>query len=267
MHLTNELLQECEMTGFDSERLRKTLLRTGRVSELLKTYNAGVPCLPDGNSGKYWDERFSQARITHHMELHRNQLVTGLIKQKFRSGEIVTLVDLGVGRGDLEEMVSNKIGRQISITGTDITRRTLNRLREKFPYWRFIYSRLFPVKLTNESADLVVLLEVLEHIKPESTFQVLSEIYRIVRKNKYFIVSVPVNEGLEDMSPSNPNHHMRVYEEDLLRFELEHSGFEVMKVFYLSAFSTHYRLKTVLNSILRFRHPNNLVILARKKSA
>ena len=83
----------------------------------------------------------------------------------------------------------------------------------------------------------------------------------------YLLISVPMNEGLEEMFPSNPNGHLRCYSEDLLQAELEISGFEVLERKSFFAFRNGYQVKTFLSKlkfVTRWK-PNNILILSRKK--
>jgi hypothetical protein len=73
-----------------------------------------------------------------------------------------------------------------------------------------------------------------------------------------------VNEGLEAMLPENPNQHMRFYSEQLLRFELQWSGFEILEVRRASAFAKGFWWKQAVNTVFWFAHPNNLIVLCQK---
>lgn len=262
MKLSNRFLQNSEINGFDIERKRKQLLEEGKRSELLTTYNSAYPSIPDGNTGVFWDQKFSQQKKKHYMEEDRNRIISEWILKEYNRNEI--LLDLGVGKGYIETLIYPKLRGKIKLVGTDITTKTLTELRRNFPDWTFIKSKLFPLSFTTNSFDLILLLEVLEHIKPSETFRVLKEIYRVLKTDGVFIMSVPINEGLEEMFPDNPNQHLRVYSEELIRFELETVGFKINRIVRLTAFSSNYTLKKVINNIFKFRESNNLIIFASK---
>jgi ubiquinone/menaquinone biosynthesis C-methylase UbiE len=173
------------------------------------------------------------------------------------------LLNLGVGRGKLEALLYKKYPK-LKYTGTDITRKTLKSLQKEYSNWKFQYAELGQLPFPKESFDQVLLLEVLEHIKPSETFETLGELVRVLKTGGQAIISVPVNEGLEQMLPNNPNSHMRIYSKKLLCFELEEVGLHVQQVLEVSAFSKSFRLKQAINSIFHFRQPNNLIAICQK---
>ncbi len=114
------------------------------------------------------------------------------------------------------------------------------------------------------SFDQVLLLEVLEHIKPSETFSVLQEVYRVLKTGGKFIISVPINEHLEDMLPINPNSHMRMYSEALIKYELIMCKFKVNKILSTSAFKNMFMLKSLINKYLYIKEKNNIILICQK---
>ncbi len=245
--------------GFEVEEYRKQLLSENKIKQLISTYSDNFPSISDKNSGAFWDKRFEEDYSNHHMEHDRLKIVISFIKKND------ILLDLGVGRGRIETLIHSRYGNSIQVYATDITSKTLRQLQKKFPFWNFSTQELSKLKFKSDSFDKVLLLEVLEHIKPKETLIVLKEIHRVLKKQGFFIVSIPINEGLEDMYPLNPNSHLRVYSEELIRFELEYSGFIVERVIKLTAFPNYYLLKKMVNMFFNLRRPNNLIFICRKK--
>jgi len=257
MYKTTKRLQTDYMKACFVEFLRKKLVDHGEYSLALKTYLTKKYLLSDLNSGKFWDEKFSIDRLLNPMEKWRTNKIISLIKAKSK------ILNIGVGSGRLEEILFRT--KDTDYVGTDITNKTLNVLKKKFPGKIFLGQTLPKLNFGNDKFDQVMLLEVLEHIKPTETFILLKEIYRILKVNGEFVVSVPINEGLEKMLPDNPNSHMRMYSEELLKFELKVAGFEIEKVFSSTAFDKMFTIKHILNSVYPFRHSNNIIILCSKK--
>lgn len=254
----NDFLQTACTTAVLYESLRKVLIDEGQYQSALATYGRQQTFLPDENTGSFWDEKFNQDQVSHPMEEWRlSQVVAQLNLSQ-------SLLNLGVGRGKLESLLDQK-GFRGKYLGTDITQTTLNWLKKKFPRFTFASEELTGLSQKSNSFDQITLLEVLEHIKPNQTFAVLGEIHRVLKPQGTLIVSVPVNEGLEKMLPHNPNSHMRLYSESLLRFELQTAGFTVKNVLRASAFHRFFTVKNALNSILSFCKPNNLVFICTKK--
>lgn len=247
-------------SGFDSERYRKRLLNSGKINMLLKTYSNKFPSIKDENSGKFWDQRFQEkTEINHAMANDRNSIVSNQVSKKNK------VLNLGAGAGKLEEQVLRKVGKDIFWIGTDITFDSLTNLKKTYPFWKFQKEKLEKLSFNNCSFDLIFLLEVLEHITPANTFQVLAEIHRVLKKNETLILSIPVNEELEEMYPKNPNAHLRVYSEGLIKFELVYSGFEIKQIIKLTAFNKFYYIKKMINNISNLKHPNNLILIAQKR--
>ena len=248
-------------TGFDLERQRIVFLREKKIKKLLETYQKGVPQITDINSSAFWDYIFSSddQTLLFPMARHRNNIVASLCQKNQR------ILNLGSGKGFLEQFLCDRFHDEIKLTGTDITQQTLSTLQKRFPSYQFLRTPLFPLPFQKNSFDVVCLLEVLEHIQPHETFAVLSEIFRVLAPKGKVYISVPINEGLEEMMPNNPNAHVRVYTEELVQFELEQIGFHVQKVFRFTAFDRFFSLKQVINDILHLRKSNNLLFVLTKE--
>ncbi len=212
------------ITGFDIERLRKKFLSEGKITKLLATYSAEYPEIHGENTPEFWDEKFSGDNTTlFPMAYFRNKLVASTIK----SGDAV--LNLGVGMGYLEEFILERHLSSVDLTATDFTDTALKNLKKRFSQIKFVTTGLVPLPFPSESYDVVCLLEVLEHIAPKETFSVLNQIYSVLKPGGTAIISVPLNEGLEQMMPSNPNAHKRVYSIDLIIFEIQKAGFTVYR--------------------------------------
>ncbi len=243
------------------ESKRKQLIAQGKLAAARRTYEQQTDFLPDENTGQFWDHYYHQPehQIEYPMETWKLDRVLSELDLSR------TILNLGVGDGKLEARIASLPTQSVHLIGVDFTKKLLSQLRKRFPQFKFIFQNsLTELNLKNNSFDQVVLLEVLEHVIPKYTFAILGEIHRILKPGGKLILSVPINEGLEKMLPTNPNSHMRLYNEPLLRFELEQAGFMVEKVYRASAFPSLFRLKHLLNTILPFRPPNNLLVIAEK---
>ncbi|HEX7018172.1 MAG TPA: class I SAM-dependent methyltransferase [Patescibacteria group bacterium] len=256
MKLNMQRWQEGGKTALKWESLRKLLIDKGLYTLALQTYSSQREFLPDHNSSEFWDEKFSQSEISHPMENWRIKFIVSKIQAS------KTVLNLGVGKGRLEKELFKK--KQVKYVGTDITKVQLEKLKKEYPDKKFVATTLTDLNFEDESFEQVLLLEVLEHIKPSETFTVLKEIYRVLKKGGIFIISVPVNEGLENILPFNPNSHMRAYSEELLKFELKSVGFKIKEVARTSAFNNYFTLKHLLNAIFSLREPNNIIIVTQK---
>lgn len=239
------------------EEKRKELLAQGKRDQVLQTYTKQKDFLPDQNDGKFWDQRFSEGEVPFPMEKWRIEKVVSLLDCS-RS-----ILNLGVGRGELEKLLIKKCST-LKYLGTDITSSTLKRLRQLFPQLKFKKIDLFSLSPKSNQFDQILLLEVLEHIRPNETLPLLRHIFSLLQKDGKFFISVPVNEGLENMLPVNPNSHMRLYSSELLQFELESVGFTIIEKYQASAFDSLFGIKHAVNSLFSIKQPNNLLFVCKK---
>lgn len=239
------------------EKKRKRLIDSGKFDIAYKTYRIQKINLPGFNSSNFWDKKFSSLYPSSPMEDWRIRKISDFVKNRKK------ILNLGVGRGKLEEKIKDIDKKEY--VGTDITTETIRFLEKKFPKVKFRKEKLDNLSFPDNSFNVVILSEVLEHIRPDQTFSVLSEVWRVLKKNGYFLVSAPINEGLEKKLPLNPNSHKRLYSEYLLIFELLSSNFTIKKIHRVSAFSTHFFIKNFLNDLFHIRERNNLLVICQKK--
>ncbi|MBD3279820.1 MAG: methyltransferase domain-containing protein [Candidatus Pacebacteria bacterium] len=250
-------------TALAYEKKRQQLLKQGKIKAVLQTYQQQQVFLPDNNTGQFWDQYYADPN--HQQEYPMESWKLNLVVKELDLDS--SLLNIGVGDGKLEQRLINKLqpGQKLDYCGTDFTKKLLNQLKKRFSSLKFKYQKnLTKLSFKDHSFDQIVVLEVLEHIKPKQTFAVLHELYRILTPQGKLLLSVPVNEGLAAMLPANPNSHMRIYSQELLTFELEQAGFQVQKIYQASAFAKFFWLKHYLNQLFQFRQPNNLLVKATK---
>jgi ubiquinone/menaquinone biosynthesis C-methylase UbiE len=247
------------------EEKRKKDLAVGDFLAVRESYQKQKDFLPNNNDADFWDKRFKEQQ-----EVSSGPFSFESTMEEWRIKKVLSninyqqsILNLGVGSGRLEARLLPKI-KPDQYLGTDITKKTLNKLRRAFPQYRFQSAKLEKLPVADASFDQLLLLEVLEHIRPDHTFQVLAEAKRVLKKGGRLFISVPINEGLEKILPKNPSAHQRLYSLALLRFELEDSGFEIRKVFQASAFANNFKIKQMINGLLKIRSANNILLIAEK---
>ncbi len=251
---------------FRLEEYRVELVRDKKYKKLLKTYKPSFPEIKDENTPKFWDKLNKRDFINakdEPMAYHRLIIVSSLI------GDTAKVLNIGAGAGDLENYVFNKQKKnKLEWYGVDIAPKSILKLNRQFPYAHFYQGDVRKQKFDKNFFNYVIVMEVMEHIQPSNTFKVLKEINRVLKQNGKLIVSVPLNEGLEEMvrRGDNPNAHLRVYTPELIEAELDIAGFRVVWKKLLFAFPNFYYLKTLIARICTgIRNPNNLILLAEKK--
>ncbi len=244
--------------AFKVEKYRHQLASLGKLSVLKTKYSRNFPSIENLNTGEFWDERIDEH--TDHIPpdgMTKDRIET---TYEFLPKRVRRVLDIGAGYGYVEKLLSKNTN--IEIFGNDISPNAIKNLKKRFK-GKFKLESLYEMKYKSEFFDAIFLLEVLEHVPPSKTFGLLADIKRMLKKSGYLILSVPMNEGLEEMI-DNPNGHVRMYTHDLIKAELEIAGYDVLNSKMLYAFNTDYALKKLISKIFKNRwQPNNIVLLAQ----
>lgn len=248
--------------AFELERHRASLAHDNLLKELLKTYNSSQPTISGKNTKTLWDDLNLNF---YYDDMAKDRTITAKNWLKKNKGKVL---NIGFGSGCLEKEYFSSNHNQTTWYGIDISPWSVKNLKEMFPKSNFSEGNVLNLKFKDGYFSSVAILEVMEHVSPTKTFIAWKEINRILKKKGSLIVSVPLNENLEEMVKHgmNPNAHVRVYTKELIKAELILAGFEIKneKIFY--AFPKHYYVKKLVTSIFpNIRKPNNVIILAQKK--
>lgn len=242
---------------FKLDQERSILVNKNKDDLLIQTYSKKYS-LKNLNTSIFWTEKLVGAESSHDpMKDDRVMTVAKLIPKESRS-----ILNIGVGDGDLEKNI-NSLGKcRYLRLGLDITREGLVEARKKSDFSPLCGS-ILALPLHSNKFDIVSVLEVLEHLPYYQIFSALDEIKRVLKPGGILLVSVPVNETYT--SDNNPNGHMRRYSVGLILKELELSGFKIEHYETLFAFSGMYRIKKILaRYILKNKWlPNVVIIKAR----
>jgi SAM-dependent methyltransferase len=104
------------------------------------------------------------------------------------------ILNIGVGRGGLEQLLSEK---KMEFSCLDPSEESIRNLRSLFGLGdraRVGFSQAIPFE--NGSFDVVVMSEVLEHLSDEALDKTLKEVHRVLRPGGKFIGTTPANEEL-----------------------------------------------------------------------
>jgi len=251
---------------FEIERIRARLAKQSKFSELVKTYSSNYPEIKDQNTNHLWN-LLNKDNAT--LREDKNPMLKDRLRTvvKMIEGDNLNILNLGFGSANLEKnFFSQK--KTFNWYGIDISRFSVKSASKKYPRGNFEIGNVNSIKSKDNYFNYVVGLELLEHIRPSLTFKALGEIHRVLKRGGKLIVSVPLNEKLEEMVSrnKNPNAHVRVYSPSLVKAELKISGFKIMWDKRLFAFHNYYKIKTFIAKYLlpwKFK-PNNIIILAQK---
>ena len=245
---------------FQVEKKRHELAKKKDYPSLIKLYSSKHQEVKDQNSPLLWDKLNSvQANLKKEnpMAYDKYKKVSGVLKK----GRVL---HVGTGPGYLEEMVLDD-NPNIDWYEIDISGKSIKRMKKKHPKYHFQTKDITKTDFTKDYFDHIVVLDVLEHVLPRNIFKTLKELKRSLKKNGQLIVSVPLNEKLEEMIErgENPNAHVRVYTPEIIKAELEISGLQIDSEEYLFAFGSFYTIKSVICRYLKnFREPNLIILYA-----
>lgn len=246
------------MDYFEQEQYRTNLARKNRLTKLKSTYSRTRQELPNTNTSKFWSKKLKESG---EFPMSKDRTKTVFNNLQNSRGK---LLEIGFGRGELlQKLQSNK---NISLFGIDISTFSVNSVRKKV-MGLFKKSETTKIPFKSSFFDIVVMLEVLEHIPISKNQIALKEIHRVLKKGGVLVVSVPLNEGLENMisKGKNPNAHLRIYTPPLIKAELKLAGFRINKSIFFYAFNYFYHLKSFIAKLFPgLRRPNNILVFAEK---
>lgn len=136
-------------------------------------------------------------------------------------------LEIGTGAGDLVLELAKRgykgLGIEISDEAAEMTGEKLKDFNSGI---RAEKKDLFKI---NENFDIVIMLEVIEHIKDD--MEALKKIYSLLNKDGYFIVSAPAHKKEWSFASDELAGHYRRYEKNEIKSKLEEVGFRVLKLY------------------------------------
>lgn len=218
---------------FAVDGIRHGLAVAGSTAALRASYEIGAyPSLPEMSSSELWDA-MSDYKDVPAFRIRRLRQVADLLPDTCR------VLDIGSGWGEIIPMVLEKPGREY--VGLDFSESMLAEVAKKYPQCRFVHGDTSTV---DGPFDVVMALEVCEHIVAEKIFGFYREVQRLLKPGGRFIVTVPVFEDLRVMTLRCPEcghlhnrmGHVRSYSPELIKSELKLAGFDIAATSFVYAF-------------------------------
>jgi SAM-dependent methyltransferase len=149
--------------------------------------------------------------------------------KRFMPSAQVVIMDIGCSSGFLlHDLV--KSFPEAKIIGVDVVKDPLYRLAKALPTVPLIRFDLLQNPLPDESVDVIIMLNVLEHI--EDDVLALKKAFRLLKKGGSLIVEVPAGPYFYDAYDSEL-HHFRRYSSSELQSKLIGAGFKVRRKSHL----------------------------------
>lgn len=247
-----------------NDKLRLSLVRNGEIEAFIDTYTKKYDT-KNLNTGILWNEIFKTTGSLKDQSSMTKDKISSIVK--FISEKPISILDLGIGQGFAEENLLERRNVNYKLHGIDISPDAIHRAKTLFK-GNYIIGNVLNINkyFKTETMDLIIALELLEHLSPSTIFSFYGQVGKILNKKGVFIVTIPINEGLSTMK-NNPNAHVRDYSFPVIETELRLNGFKIIHKKYLYAFNGFYFYKNLLSKIFKNKwKPNSLIIVARKVS-
>lgn len=150
-----------------------------------------------------------------------------------------TVVDLGCGPGYL---LPHLLKHGLAVKALDSSPQSIRQIEERFVgHPGFLGAQVGDIcslPLQDQDADVIFLIEVLEHLSPETTSQALQELLRVLKPGGQVFVTVPHQENLASQKIACPEcgcvfhrvQHQQSFNVSSLRELLIRHGFEPLVV-------------------------------------
>lgn len=169
------------------------------------------------------------------------------------------VLDVGAGSGALINQITNSVGIDLAPKGKKI-----------------IKGSIVNIPFENDRFDTIFATEVLEHLDDKTLEDGLKEIYRVLRKNGYFIITVPYKEKLDCNIVTCPScklkfhryGHLQVFDQNDIAQILEQHKFKIidLKIIPIGFMANHKKLKYFIWSLKKLGviKEENIFLIAKK---
>lgn len=255
------LCKNCQRNPFNIDKLRNYLSQRKDYTNFKSTYSKFYPQIINRNTNQFWNIKFIKSEQLQNQDKMTKDKIDFIVKSlpKHKS----RILDLGIGQGYMEQKLKN-LNIKHKISGVDISQKSIERANLNFE-GSFYHDDILNInrRFHNNYFDVVVAIEVFEHIQPKMVINLYKKIHSLLKDNGRLIISIPLNEGLSSKS-KNPSAHVRAYTIPIINSEFKISNFTIVstKIFY--AFRHYYTFKKLITLFIPLWKPNNVVVVARK---
>lgn len=158
----------------------------------------------------------------------RREIILRLIEKYYKTAPDAKVLDIGCGTG----MILDQLVKYGNVSGIDCSQKAVDYSKKKAPKANIALGSL-PYNLPKEEFDLILSLDVLEHVNEDS--EGLRSIAGILKPEGIFVITVPAYHFLWS-AHDKINRHKRRYDLPELKSKLEKAGFEIKKISYYNTF-------------------------------
>ncbi len=177
---------------------------------------------------EYYEEE-AKIKVLYHDSYYLNSVKSMLKRIKYDS-----ILDVGCGDGEVLNYL-NKYNKKYAV-GIDISSERIKHAMENYPDIFFREGDITNIPFGNDTFDLVMAIEVVEHLLPENLNNALREMIRV--SNKYILLQVPFNEKITpEICPHclefiYPRGHLNSFTETKLKKLFLSHNLKILKIDY-----------------------------------
>lgn len=155
--------------------------------------------------------------------------------------ELDDILDFGCGPGFLiDHLLKSLHGTKARCYGVDFSKASIEMVEQKFKgrsnFESSQWIRQLPLEYKDGSMDLIISIEVVEHLDNQQLTDMLKEVYRLLRPNGHILVTTPHKEDLSKAKMYCPEcnqtfhqwQHIRTWTIQKIVGEMESAGFETI---------------------------------------
>ncbi len=169
---------------------------------------------------------------THFIDMASRKQAIQQLQQHLPQSEAVIL-EIGCSSGFMLQDLEENLPSSHIILGADVVYEPLLKLSEELPEIPLFQFDLTCCPLPDNSIDVIILLNVLEHIENDAL--ALQQIYRILKKGGLLIIEVPAGPNLYDIYDKMLMHYRR-YTLRHLEKKISNAQFDILKKSHLGVF-------------------------------
>jgi SAM-dependent methyltransferase len=183
---------------------------------------------------------FARIEETHWWFVARRGIVQRVINHLLTGVDNANIVDIGCGTG---ANIASLMDRY-SCVGVDLSQDAVSLARERYAGAAFIQSSSFDdlPEGTLEGADLVLLMDVIEHVADD--FEFVSDLLRRMKPGAWLLITVPADMALWSPHDTGQGHYRRY---DRHRFTQVWQGIDAVSERFVSHFNT--RLYPIVRAV------------------
>jgi SAM-dependent methyltransferase len=194
----------------------------------------------------------------HPIDVLGRSITVARIMLKMEENPAIRLLEVGCSSGYLYNDIKNKIKfGKVEYLGSDITSGPLRELAKNNKNVPFVRCDVTNSPFKKKSFDVIVALNVLEHIKND--ILALSEMYNLLNNKGILILELPNNNTLFDSFDRSLNHFRR-YDVDAIKNIVMNIGFKIEEISYTGTliYPIFYIYKKYISNLLNLGHKNEI---------